>query len=61
MIEKCLEKLDYVIELAKSMITYVALHCTLHIDRAIKESFGVFCIGSYRTKREVNYAQEREQ
>ena len=61
MIEKCLEKLDYVIELTKSMIAYVALHCTLHVDRVIKESFGIFCIGSYRTTREVNCAQEREQ
>ena len=41
MIEKCLEKLDYVIELTKCMIVYVALHCTLHIDRVIKESFGI--------------------
>ena len=57
MVEKCLEKLDYVIELTKSMITYVALH----IDRVIKESFGIFRIGSYRTTREVNCAQEREQ
>ena len=44
MIEKCLEKLDYVIELAKSMIAYVALHCTLHIDRVIKESLGYFAL-----------------
>ena len=58
MVEKCLERLDYVIELTKSMIAYVALHCTLHIDRVIKESFRIFCIGSYRTTREVNCAQE---